>query len=207
MIKFLLPKELFTRGISMEEVEIKNNAVTGVTYNSNKTEVTVKEHIENFFIKEIKVLVSEKPNHFIIAADKICSGIELLGKIIDNIKELDVSGRSELNFTSALKRFETLNKYSAPTYIKKIKKNNKTKSVTKSALYKDVRCSFSHGLMNGKYINITSSINGGIIKSGDKWKLGAVEFFKDFEQACNELLQSKEDYIVKKLNTVLYDVF
>ena len=202
MIKFL-----FIKGIIMEEVEIKNNAVTGVTYNPNKTEVTVKGHIEEFFIKEIKVLVTEKPNHFIIAVDKICSGIELLGKIIDNIKELDVSGRSELNFTSALKKFKSLNKYSAPTYIKKTKNKNKTISVTKSALYKDVRCSFSHGLMNGKYINITSSINGGIIKSGNKWNLGAIEFFNDFETACNQLLQSKEDYIVKKLNTVLYDVF
>lgn len=61
--------------------------------------------------------------------------------------------------------------------------------------------------MNGKYINITNSINGGIIKSGNIWNLGAIEFFNDFETACNQLLQSKEKYIIEKLNKKMYDVF
>lgn len=110
---------------NIQNVTLSTEAVTGITYNSNKIEVTVKEHIENFFIKELKVLVTEKPNHFIIAVDKICSGIELIGKIIDNIKELDTTGRSELNFTSALNKFKSLNKYSVPTYTLKIKKKIK----------------------------------------------------------------------------------
>lgn len=159
-----------------------------------KKEVTLKEHIENFFINEVKTLVYNEPKHLIIATNVICTGIELLGKICDENVSLDESGHSRQHFENAVQKFISLNKYGS------IKDKDE-----KCALYTDVRCRFSHGLMNGEYINLTESMNEFKTKNG-KTFIGIIELYEDFVKACNELLSDNNFNIQTKLNEKMYDV-
>lgn len=158
--------------------------------------VTLEEHIKILYIKELGVLVNKEPKHLIIAAAQICSGIELLGKICDTTHNLDDDNLSRKHFEDSLQNFPTLTKYSNL-------KDNKGKT----AFYTDVRCSFSHGLMNGKYITLAPSVNNGIIITNNTGTIGIKELYNDFVSACDIVLNSTNQSIKNRLNNRMYDVF
>lgn len=158
--------------------------------------VTLEEHIKIFYIKELGELVNKEPKHLIIAAAQICSGIELLGKICDTTHNLDDDNLSRIHFETTLQNFSSLNKYGTL----KAKKGQ-------TAFYSDVRCSFSHGLMNGKYISLAPSINNGIKIVCNTGTIGIKELYEDFVSACNIVFQSKNTTIKARLNNRMYDVF
>ena len=158
--------------------------------------VTLSQHIQNFYIDEVNRLLNGKDKHLIIGANTICSGIELLGKICDFTSDLKSSGKSRKHFESAIKNFPSLNKY-----------DSVKDSDGKNALYTDVRCSFSHGLMNGQYINLTESVKNGITVNNGKCIIGIMELYADFVIACNSLLSSNDKNTQNRLLTHLYDVF
>lgn len=158
--------------------------------------ITLRQHIQTFFIDEVNSLIYGTPKHLVIAANTICAGIELLGKICDASCDLKDPYKSRKHFEDALKNFPSLNKYG-------IVKN----SEGRVALYADVRCSFFHGLMNGEYINLAPKNSNGITVTSDgHGVIGVEELFADFIKACNDLLNSKDNSIQNRLAMDMYEI-
>lgn len=158
--------------------------------------VSLSQHIQTYFIREVNSLINDTPNHLIVAANVICEGIELLGKIYDTTCDLNEPYKARKHFEDALQKFKSLNKY-----------GNVKNGEGKSALYCDVRCSFSHGLMNGEYINLAPTIKQGITMHNGKGIIGIKELYTDFVIACQEILTSTDKTIQARLSNTMYDVF
>lgn len=128
-----------------------------------KTEVTVKDFIEQYLVKEIADIKDEHPY---LAFELIAVGIEFLGRCINNRKPEDQKC-SAADFNLALMCMDPQGKY------------------RQMNLYKKLRCGLVHSMMVGKLITLSD----GSDPSAEN--LNIDEFYSDFKDLCLKVADSK----------------
>ena len=150
--------------------------------------VSVKEFIENYYIKDLEGLIN---NHPFTAFLVISCGIEFLGKCLSSNDWFD-RGHSTDDFNNALKVFDSLNKYSSLGL--EFNKNDGEDI----SLYSRIRC----GIVHSSVPKIGLSITEG--KNNLPNEIGLKDLSKDFINACKSLLDKKvQMYCSKSLEDII----
>ncbi len=135
--------------------------------------VTVKDFIEDYYIKELEQLIEDK--YAFTAFLVISCGIEFLGKCLSPYDWFD-RGYSTDDFNNALKVFDSLNKYSSLGL--EFNKNDGEDI----SLYSIIRC----GIVHSSVPKIGLSITEG--KNNLPNEIGLKDLSKDFMNACRSIL-------------------
>ena len=138
--------------------------------------MNVREYIEQFLIKEIGELVE---NHPFQAFTLMATGIEFLGKCL-NENEWDTPSQGSSDFNSAIEKLDHLVKY------KEIKN-----------LYDKLRCGLAHLCVPKAGIELCPNHNE--LKTYPII-LGCRDFYEDFKEACNEIINDPKQQVKKKMD-------
>jgi len=153
-------------------------------------EVTVKEYIEKL-PKDIEPFVKNQPYFafFIIA-----SGIEFLGKCINNESDWQKEQMSRDDFEGVIKELDSFSNYRR--YLKKKKR-------CKIDLYSSLRCGLLHAMLPKSDVLLMRGHEPIGIKN-NKLILSIETMYNDFCNACGEILSSKCNHLwtKKKKNDV-----
>jgi hypothetical protein len=133
-----------------------------------------KEFIKTVFVDELKSLIDTKPY---ISFMIISIGIEYLGKCINKeISNWQQEGKSKKNFEKAILEIPSLKKYSI--YLEKYK------------FYDSFRCGLVHAASPKFQITFSREGQTNHLEENNKQlNLKIEDFFKDFEDACNYVIE------------------
>ncbi len=138
------------------------------------------EFIETVLINEIGEVANQYPY---LAFALMCIGIEFLGKCL-HCKDIHTCGESRDNFSDALEKYPSLNKYQSI--------NN---------LYGCLRCGLLHAFLP----------KDGVILSGDQNDLpnnviGCKDFYNDFAIACRDATDITKNITQRKLDDSMLEI-
>jgi hypothetical protein len=137
------------------------------------TRLKPNDFIRTVLINEIGELVDSHPYlSFILMG----IGIEFMGKCIDiRLTDWNESGRSKLDFESAIKTIPSLKKYE-PYLIS-------------HQMYSSFRCGLAHAVAPKTQITLSSKEEmGHLIDNNGRLNLKVEDFYQDFKDACNYIL-------------------
>jgi|LauGreDrversion4_2_1035121.scaffolds.fasta_scaffold59572_2 hypothetical protein len=145
-----------------------------------------KQFIKLVFIEELGDLSNK--NHYISFAI-MATGIEFLGKCLDkSAGHWNVSGRSRTNFLEAINSLNSLSKYKPYDAI----------------LYSDLRCGFSHSFVPKSKLTLSSKDEcPHMQENAGRLNLKCEEFYIDFKNACQEIIDMNFSDMNDKMNKEL----
>ena len=143
-------------------------------------EVTVKEYIEQL-PADIKPFVEHQPYFafFIIA-----SGIEFLGKCINDQKDWQTEKMSRTDFQNAINQLDSFVNYR--NYLQGM-------NTDQIDLYSSLRCGLLHAMLPKSNILLMRGNEPLKQDSNRKLLLSIETFYNDFCDACSEILSSKHE--------------
>lgn len=140
------------------------------------TTLKSKDFIKSVLIDELGGMINGHPYiSFVIMG----IGIEFLGKCLATTRnEWNEGGHSETDFENAIKNFPSLKKYES--YLKSHK------------LYSSFRCGLVHAISPKVQVTLSSKGElGHLIEQGGRINLKVEEFYDDFKQACEYVINMK----------------
>ena len=137
------------------------------------TQLTPKDFIKTVFVNEIGSLISGHPY---ISFMVMGIGIEFLGKCIDSqLLTWNVPNRSQKDFEAAIKKIPSLKKYEC--------------FLTSYKLYSSFRCGLAHAASPKFQITLSSKAETGhLIESNNRLNLKVEDFYEDFKDACEYVI-------------------
>ncbi|MCK5169929.1 MAG: hypothetical protein KAQ75_08620 [Bacteroidales bacterium] len=158
--------------------------------------LSAKNFIQEIFIEETGRLVNAGFYHFAFVI--MAQGLETLGSFLDS-KPLKAREQSKLRFSHAINRL-------MPVKYTKLNNNH--------TLYDQLRASLAHTFTVSRHVYLTSKANTEYGKKhlqeiDGRLVLVAEDFYKDFQKACERLLDGMDKGIIseKKINTQFYYTF
>jgi len=152
--------------------------------------MTQTEFIKKVLIDEIGDILL---NHKFLSFGLIATGIELLGTCIESPKNsFYIQGESGNRFRLAIDQL----------FPSEYKRYNNLKNVNNfnCDLYIELRCGMNHSLLPKSKIALTERKfnHKNLSSSGDKLLLVAEDFFEDFRNACNQVIQKIDNGEIKE---------
>lgn len=138
------------------------------------TKLKPKDFIKSVLIDELGIMIN---NHPYISFITMGIGIEFLGKCLATKRnDWNESGHSRTDFENAIKTIPSLQKYEP--YLKT------------HDLYSSFRCGLAHAISPKLQISLSSKGElGHLIKhSGGQLNLKVEDFYNDFKQACDHII-------------------
>ncbi len=155
-------------------------------------ELKTKDFIETTLISEIGELIKSNP---FISFSLICSGIEFLGRCLDDYNGFDYNYPRQLRYPFDL---------CIETYMKKYE----VLKDTEYDLYKYLRCGFAHQFrpMNKLSLAPVDSNDKDLAELSDGNKvLNIKEFYESFKYACEQVIADIEN--IKFKHPKMYNTF
>lgn len=149
--------------------------------------VSVAEHIQHFWIDELKDIVygikvegQEKPKKYpYMAFSMIGIGIEFLGKVLAHRVDWHQEGHSSEDFNYAIMTLNALRSYRPFA-----KKSDVTPAIY---LYSILRCGLAHASLPGNDLRISDNETEKL--TGSPITLNVVTLYENFKAACEEVLE------------------
>ena len=165
------------------ETQIINSTIERISESeySISIPVSVQKFIKDVLIDQLSCVVKISP---FLAFIMIGSGIEFLGKCIDNLYPLDwdKKGRSPKNFNYAIRNITPLKKY-----------KDLIDRADKFDLYDKFRCGLIHGLAPKESLSLSHGNEQKTIfdKQTGMVNINIDEFYADFKLACEDVIGRK----------------
>lgn len=166
-----------------------------------QTPVSFKKFLKDHYIDELKTIIDNK--HYFLAFLVISSGIEFLGKLLDDDDFFSNNGPRR-KFNLALEKLESLNCYftlglrktkpATNTTAQNKKKNKKKKTETQdqnevdTSFFEIIRCGIVHASCPEPELILSEWEND---FNADTKVVGLNSLYNDFVKACNKLLNGE----------------
>ena len=159
--------------------------------------MTLKGYINQYLIEEIKAI--QDSNHHYLSFFLISSGIELLGACIDKNQNFWKENRSRKRFDMCIQKL-------FPTDYHQY--NNRD---SKYYIYSDLRCGLLHSTLPKKNLELIQQkeakqyhlnhLQVCEVRGNKRLILVSEDFYKDFKNACNKLIEMIDKDQVNNIRT------